>query len=205
MPGVVRGEHKQFLVDTNIGKSSFEEWRDWIESVHDDLPDEENLSTFFDDLPALAPPLIEGVLRQGHKMLVAGPSKAGKSYLLIELCCCIAEGKPWLSFPCTAGRVLYVNLELDRASCLHRFRDVYTALGFAPEHIDRIDIWNLRGRSVPMDKLAPKLIRRAAKKSYMAIVIDPINRSSPATRTVPTRWRIFATSSTRCARSSAAP
>ncbi len=174
MPGVVRGEHKQFLVDTNIGKSSFEEWRDWIESVNDDLPDEENLSTFFDDLPALAPPLIEGVLRQGHKMLVAGPSKAGKSYLLIELCCCIAEGKPWLSFPCTAGRVLYVNLELDRASCLHRFRDVYTALGFAPEHIDRIDIWNLRGRSVPMDKLAPKLIRRAAKKSYMAIVIDPI-------------------------------
>ena len=145
MPGVVRGEHKQFLVDTNIGKSSFEEWRDWIESVNDDLPDEENLSTFFDDLPALAPPLIEGVLRQGHKMLVAGPSKAGKSYLLIELCCCIAEGKPWLSFPCTAGRVLYVNLELDRASCLHRFRDVYTALGFAPEHIDRIDIWNLRG------------------------------------------------------------
>ena len=147
MPGVVRGEHKQFLVDTNIGKSSFEEWRDWIESVNDDLPDEENLSTFFDDLPALAPPLIEGVLRQGHKMLVAGPSKAGKSYLLIELCCCIAEGKPWLSFPCTAGRVLYVNLELDRASCLHRFRDVYTALGFTPEHIDRIDIWNLRGRS----------------------------------------------------------
>ena len=65
MPGVVRGEHKQFLVDTNIGKSSFEEWRDWIESVNDDLPDEENLSTFFDDLPALAPPLIEGVLRQG--------------------------------------------------------------------------------------------------------------------------------------------
>lgn len=174
MPGVVRGEHKQFLVDTNIGKSSFKEWRDWIESVNDDLPDEENLSTFFDDLPALAPPLIEGVLRQGHKMLVAGPSKAGKSYLLIELCCCIAEGKPWLSFPCTAGRVLYVNLELDRASCLHRFRDVYTALGFTPEHIDRIDIWNLRGRSVPMDKLAPKLIRRAAKKSYMAIVIDPI-------------------------------
>ena len=174
MPGVVRGEHKQFLVDTNVGKSSFEEWRDWIESVNDDLPDEENLSTFFDDLPALAPPLIEGVLRQGHKMLVAGPSKAGKSYLLIELCCCIAEGKPWLSFPCTAGRVLYVNLELDRASCLHRFRDVYTALGFTPEHIDRIDIWNLRGRSVPMDKLAPKLIRRAAKKSYMAIVIDPI-------------------------------
>ena len=37
-----------------------------------------------------------------------------------------------------------------------------------------IDIWNLRGKSVPMDKLAPKLIRRAAKKNYVAIIIDPI-------------------------------
>lgn len=40
--------------------------------------------------------------------------------------------------------------------------------------MDSIDIWNLRGKSVPMDKLAPKLIRRAAKKDYVAIIIDPI-------------------------------
>ena len=174
MPGVTRGGRKQFLVDTNIGKGSWSEWKDWIESVNDDLPDAESLCACWDDLPALSPPLIEGVLRQGHKMLVAGPSKAGKSYLLIELCCCIAEGRPWLSFPCAPGRVLYVNLELDRASCLHRFKDVYAELRFPPDHIDRIDIWNLRGRSVPMDKLAPKLIRRAVKKNYIAIVIDPI-------------------------------
>lgn len=174
MPGVTRGGRKQFIVDTNIGKSSWNEWKDWIESVNDDLPDAESLCTCWDDLPALSPPLIEGVLRQGHKMLIAGPSKAGKSYLLIEMCCCIAEGRPWLSFPCAPGRVLYVNLELDRASCLHRFKDVYAALRFPPDHIDRIDVWNLRGRSVPMDKLAPKLIRRAAKKNYIAIVIDPI-------------------------------
>lgn len=69
---------------------------------------------------------------------------------------------------------MYVNLELDRASCLHRFRDVYQALGWKPEHLGSIDIWNLRGKSVPMDKLAPKLIRRAAKKDYVAIIIDPI-------------------------------
>ena len=128
----------------------------------------------WDNLPELSPPLIDGILRQGHKMLLAGPSKAGKSYALIELCCAVAEGKPWLGFNCTQGRILYVNLELDRASCLHRFKDVYTALGWAPENLDKIDIWNLRGKSVPMDKLAPKLIRRASKKDYIAIVIDPI-------------------------------
>lgn len=174
LPGAVRNGHKQFLVDTNLGKASWTEWREWIESVSDDLPDPENMASAWDNLPQLAPPLIEGVLRQGHKLLLAGPSKAGKSYALIELCCSIAEGRPWLGFSCAQGRVLYVNLELDRASCLHRFRDVYEALGYPPQHLGSIDVWNLRGRSIPMDKLAPKLIRRAMKKNYIAIVIDPI-------------------------------
>lgn len=174
MPGVMRGEHKQFLMGTNLGKASFKEWQEWIEAATDDLPNPETLEDVWGDLPELAPPLIEGVLRQGHKMLIAGPSKAGKSYGLIELCCAIAEGKDWLGWKCTKGRVLYVNLELDRASCLHRFRDIYTAMGWRPENIRNLDIWNLRGKSVPMDKLAPKLIRRAAKKNYIAIIIDPI-------------------------------
>lgn len=174
MPGVMRNGRKQFLIDTNIGKSSWNEWYEWIESVNDDLPDPESLQGVWDNLPELAPCLINGVLRQGHKMLIAGPSKAGKSFLLIEMCIAIAEGRPWLGWPCTQGRVMYVNLELDRASCLHRFKDVYQALGWEPRNLDNIDIWNLRGKSVPMDKLAPKLIRRAAKKDYIAIIIDPI-------------------------------
>lgn len=174
LPGVMRNGKKQYIIDTNIGKESFTEWQDWIESINDDMPDPESLSAEWDALPELSPPLIDGVLRQGHKMLLAGPSKAGKSYALIELCAAIAEGKNWLGFDCAQGKVMYVNLELDRASCLHRFKDVYTALGYAPDHISNIDIWNLRGKSVPMDKLAPKLIRRAQKKDYIAVIIDPI-------------------------------
>lgn len=174
MPGIIRKGQKQFLVGTNLGKASWNEWREWIESVNDDLPDPESIAQVWNELPELAPPLIDGVLRQGHKLLLAGPSKAGKSFALIELCISIAEGRPWLGFSCARGRVLYVNLELDRASCLHRFKDVYDALGWEPRNISGIDVWNLRGRSVPMDKLAPKLIRRAIKKDYIAVVIDPI-------------------------------
>lgn len=174
MPGVMRKGHKQFLIDTNIGKTDFAEWREFIESATDDLPDPESMSAVWDEMPPLAPALIGGVLRQGHKMLLAGPSKAGKSFALIELTIAIAEGKSWLGFDCAQGRVLYVNLELDRASCLHRFRDVYSCLGWKPEHLDNIDIWNLRGKSVPMDRLTPKLIRRAIKKDYIAVIIDPI-------------------------------
>lgn len=65
------------------GKASFVEWQEWIEAVNDDLPEPESISEIWDNLPELAKPLIDNVLRQGHKMLIAGPSKAGKSYALI--------------------------------------------------------------------------------------------------------------------------
>lgn len=174
MPGVTRNGHKQFLIDINIGKTNYEEWYQWIEDLNDDLPDPETLADEWDNMPDLAPELIKGMLRQGHKMLIAGPSKAGKSFALIELSIAIAEGVKWMDWECEQGKVLYVNLELDRPSALHRFKDVYTAMGLNPQNLANIDIWNLRGKTVPMDKLAPKLIRRSLKKNYQAVIIDPI-------------------------------
>ena len=174
MPGATRAGKRQYIVAENIGKENYEQWREWIEGIQDGLPEPENVEQVWNDLPRLSPPLIEGVLRQGHKMLLAGPSKAGKSFALIELCMAIAEGRRWLGWQCAQGRVLYVNLELDRASCLHRIHDVYAALGVEPANLRNFDVWNLRGKAVPMDKLAPRLIRRAAKRDYIAIVIDPI-------------------------------
>lgn len=174
MPGVYRNGRKQWLVGTGLGLPGWDEWREWVESVNDDLPEPESLADVWDSIPELAPALIGGVLRQGHKMLVSGPSKAGKSFALIELCAAIAEGREWMGWGCAQGRVLYVNLELDRVSCLHRFRDVYAALGWEPANVRNIDVWNLRGKSKPMDKLAPSLIRRALKTRPIAVVIDPI-------------------------------
>lgn len=174
MPGVTRAGHKQWLIATNLGRESWADWREWLDEQNDDLPEPESLASVWDDLPELAPPLIDGVLRQGHKMLIAGPSKAGKSFALIGMCVSIAEGLPWFGWECAQGRVLYVNLELDRASCLHRFKDVYKAMGASPNNLANIDIWNLRGKSKPMDELAPSLIRRALKTRPIAVIIDPI-------------------------------
>lgn len=179
MPGILRGDKRQVLLETNIGKSCWDEWRDWLEAETDELPEDEDLGDECLSPPPLADALITGVLRKGHKMLLAGPSKAGKSFALIELCIAIASGQTWLGrFACTQGKVYYVNLELDRASCINRFIEVYKALGYPEKQMQtvmhNIRIWNLRGASVPMDKLAPKLIRRASKKGYLAVIIDPI-------------------------------
>lgn len=174
MPGCIRGDHKQFIIETNTGKETWSDWVEWVESMNDDLPDEENLADVLFNLPDYAEELIEGILRQGHKMLLVGPSKSGKSFSLIELCIAIAEGTKWMGRQCKQGDVLYVNFELDRASCLHRFKDVYKTLGLTPNNANRIFVWNLRGKTPALDQLVPKLIRRAEKKKYIAVVVDPI-------------------------------
>lgn len=174
MPGIIRGEHKQFLIDTNIGKADWEEWQTWIEDLNDDLPEFESLAEMFEEDPPLAPVLIDNVLRRGHKMLIAGPSKAGKSFALMEMCIAIAEGIPWFGFNCERGKVLYINMELDRPSAYKRFKDIYRGMGIRPDHVNNIHIWNMRGHSIPMDKLTPKLIRRAQKEKFDAVIIDPI-------------------------------
>ncbi|MDT2641194.1 AAA family ATPase [Enterococcus dongliensis] len=174
LPGFIRGEKKQFLVATNIGKGSWEEWQEYIEDMNDNLPDPESLSDLFEQDIVLAPELINGMLRQGHKMLIAGPSKAGKSFALIQLAIAIAEGRQWFGFDCIQGKVLYVNLELDEKSAKKRFIDIYDKQAHGHDHVNNIDIWNLRGKTSPMDKLAPKLIRRAQKQNYIAVIIDPI-------------------------------
>lgn len=174
MPGVLRGENRQYIVAENIGYASFNEWKEFVEAANDDLPEPESLGLALENVPPLKPALIDGILREGHKMLLSGPSKAGKSYALIELCIAIAEGQHWLGWPCRQGKVFYVNLELDPASCINRFNEVYNALGFPRNHPDCIDVWNLRGKSKPLDQLLPALLRRCVKRGYKAVIIDPI-------------------------------
>jgi RecA-family ATPase len=174
MPGVTRNGNRQYLVAANIGRKSWTDWMDYVEGVTDELPGMVPLSEYKDSPPELPEELIKGILRRGHKMLISGSSKAGKSFLLMELCIAIAEGKTWLGFDCKKGRVLYVNLEIDPASAICRFLKIYDALGLPMKNTENIVIWNLRGHAVPLDQLVPKLIRRVRDQHFDAIIIDPI-------------------------------
>lgn len=174
MPGVTRNGNRQYLVDTNLGRKSWNEWMDFVEGVSDELPDIISVTEIKKNRPVVPEELIKGVLRRGHKMLISGSSKAGKSFLLMELCVAISEGLPWLGFECKQGKVLYVNLEIDPASCGERVLKIYEAMGIEGKNSDNLCIWNLRGHALPLDKLVPKLIRRIRDQHFDAVVIDPI-------------------------------
>ena len=173
MPGVCRGDKKQFIIAENIGCKTFDEWKSYIEDLLDDYPDIIDFGSL-DKMPELAPELIEGILRRGHKMLIAGPSKAGKSFLLAELALCIIYGKKWLGFRCKPGKVLYINLEVDGDSFTNRIEEVRKVMGLDKPDKDKLFIWNLRGQNANINKLAPRLIRRAMGKGYDAIIFDPL-------------------------------
>lgn len=161
-------KQEEWLDNTN------DDWLDDEELDSDGLPEPVVVGTYLKNLPKLPPELIEGVVRVGHKMMISGASKSGKSFLLMELAIALTEGTKWLGFQCKKSKVLYVNLEIDPASVTHRLMEIYKALKMDLKHGDDLMIWNLRGYAIPLDELAPILIRRVLLRGYDAIIIDPI-------------------------------
>ena len=176
LPGAMRKGNCQTLLATNIGCATWEEWIDELNGINDDLPEIHSGRDMFEN-PAPEPPsIIEGVLRQGAKMIVTGDSKSGKTCLLTNLAVCIAEGWEWLGHQCTQGKVLYINMEVMQSDFETRYRSIYKAYGkpASEEGKDNFDFWNLRGKAQPLEKLAPKIIRRCRGKNYLVIIVDPV-------------------------------
>jgi len=152
-------------------KNSFDQWED---DEDDGLPRIISVAEFLGNPSKLPEEVIESVVRQGHKMMISGASKSGKSFLLIELAIALAEGTKWLGFQCRKSKVMYINLEIDRNSLIHRFMDIYEALCIKPKNAHSISIWNLRGSSKPLDELIPELIQKATLRGVDVIILDPI-------------------------------
>lgn len=172
LAGVRRGAHRQFLISTNTGAAS---WDEWYSQAQDGLP-------FFDavpaEKPALKPALIigeegEGILRAGGLMLFLGDSKAGKSWAMIELANAFSYGGEWFGQRCMHVHVLYINLELDRAECFSRFYAIAEKLG-TPYPPANVAVWNLRGILPSIERLRGSLKTRLKKGQFDAIILDPI-------------------------------
>lgn len=170
LPGATRNGKEQTLLAINIGASDYE---DWIEGLKGEELSEDDISELLKNPPPLAPVIMEGLLRRGHKMLLSGASKSGKSFALIELSVCLSEGLPFLDFRCRKSKVVYINFEIDRPSSIKRFVDVYEALKIKNPNNSIIAL-NLRGKARPLKDLVPTLVRKYKGKGIDVFIIDPI-------------------------------
>lgn len=137
------------------------------------LPDFRDVAEELSNMPPLSPEIIGGILRRGHQMLIAGGSKTSKSFLVLELAVAVALGQDWLkTFPCQQGRVLYVNGEIDRASCDRRIAAILERLGIDREDLrGKMAVASLRGVSFTIDQLCERINESGG---FDMVVLDPI-------------------------------
>ncbi|MBR4687076.1 MAG: AAA family ATPase [Bacteroidales bacterium] len=175
LAGVMRGGNEQTLMHVGKGARDFATWMAQENSaklVYDygiEPMDMENV-------PVLDEVLIDGVMRRGDKMCVAGPSKAYKSFALIQLAIAVACGTRWLGWQCKQGRVLYINCELRGESFRKRVWEVAGKMRGADRQTiaANMDVWNMRGRTQPLRTGKEHIIEQAESRGYDVIVLDPV-------------------------------
>jgi AAA domain-containing protein len=118
--------------------------------------------------------VIEGVLHRGGKMVLGGASKSYKTWMLTDIAASVTSGTVVLGrWPTKRGRVLYINLEIQRGFFAYRLKTV------CDERQIKLDdgylhVWNLRGHAADLSRLLPQILLGIGENQYDLIIIDPI-------------------------------
>jgi hypothetical protein len=123
------------------------------------------------DLPNSPPAIvIGGILYQAGKLLISAPSKARKTWLILELAYCVANGFQWWGKMVPCGPVLLLNFELQSWEVRARLERIQRSYGIG--NFENIDVINLRGKSFKIDEL-PRLAGQLEAQKYLLAAIDP--------------------------------
>lgn len=148
------------------------------------LPQIVSMNAYPDDIQP-DPEVIGGIIRKNQKFMLTGGSKSGKSFFMIELALDIATGSKFLGrFPCSKGKVLYVNLEISEKSFVQRVQHVAKAKGLTPEmYFDNFKMLHMRGRSASLEKMVEALAAQILEEGrngspFTFIILDPIYKIS---------------------------
>ena len=172
-PGAMRivdgAKVKQALVATNVGPGNWPTGAGLPKLL--DVKSLRQAVMYGDGLPDL----IGGLLSVRSKMMVAGPSKARKSWTLLDLALSIASGASWMGLPCTQGKVIFIDGELHREQILTRLMTVSESRGL-PEEVwaDNLKIWPMRGEMREVTELMRALMETLMDERPLAIILDPI-------------------------------
>ena len=138
------------------------------------LPPFEGAIVVREELPKMPDEIIEGVLLEGHKMLLTGPSKANKTWCLIALAVSVATGGYWIGMRCAKRKVLYIDLETDHRTLQKRISNVtYGKQTAVADVVGNLVVWPLRGKSCGLHEIVEELFNRCSYGEFGVVVIDP--------------------------------
>ena len=130
----------------------------------------------FEHYPKRKPEVIHGLLRQSEIMNIVSSSKAGKSFVAIDLACAIATGRSWLGFPTTQGRVLVLDNELHPEESSERLYRICDARGYdsklANENLTIVNFRQLHeGRVIRPTIAEVEFALRGVDPGYYAMIV----------------------------------
>jgi hypothetical protein len=137
------------------------------------LPEiEDAFALMAEDLPE-PPDVVVNILHQGSKCSLGGGSKSFKTWTLTYLGLSVAMGEPFMGFPTVKGKVLYINLEIQRGFFRKRLLSISKAMAVSIP-VDGLHVWNLRGHAADLSEMMPLILERLKATAYTLIIIDPI-------------------------------
>lgn len=196
LAGAERNGKVQRFVASYVGAASWDEWRAWVDSnamAQDEANDVQyerpssklrivrECEHTGSATPQATPAIIDGLLRRGHKLLITGPSKASKTWMLYGLGLRLATGGLWLDrHQCERSRVLLVNTELDENSHHRRVDWIRRAWGIeVDEYSDTLDSVSLRGLQLDAKEFVDQLDAITSGRRYDAVLLDSVYKLFP--------------------------
>jgi len=123
------------------------------------------------------PVLIDGILKQGTKMVLGGGSKSNKTWTLLDLAISAAGGHTWLGKQVisTGKLVIYINMEIIEMEFQGRIKKVCEAKGV--DRPAKLVEWSLRGHCNDLTVMLEGIKHRCQNEEIALIVVDPIYKA----------------------------
>lgn len=124
--------------------------------------------------PSKLPKEIVGqLLRAGERAVLGSTSKSRKSWALLHLAICKANGLPWFGWEMKAGKVVYIDLELISIFFDRRMAAISKALNVP--HPENLILWSLRDchPKPKINELVADTIRRFKDEGVELVILEP--------------------------------
>src|SRR5258708_40358427 len=126
-----------------------------------------------DELPETEPArIIEGILHIGEKLGITAASKGFKTWLLLYLGYCIANGFPFLGFETRKSKIVIFDLELTRRGVRRRLKHIQKELGGEGD-FDNLKICCLRGKARRFCGNLKAVREQIREQNFEVVIIDP--------------------------------
>ena len=127
----------------------------------------------FDDLPEdEADVVIEGLLRIGEKLGITAGTKRFKTWLLLYIAYCVANGIEFLGFKTNKSKVVFFDLELSRNGLKRRLRRIQKAVGSG--NFENLKICSLRGKAGLFCRNFGNIQTLITREQFKVVIIDPV-------------------------------